>query len=78
MKNVSLEEMYCADLDPDQPDYSNMTASGSLVHSIRQDSASQVSVLRNGIFFPKNNSIEKNHSCLCVCVQYPLQFVFTI
>ena len=41
-------------------------------------SASQASVLRNGVFFPKNNSIEKNHSCLCVCVQYPLQFVFTI
>ena len=50
MKNVSLEEMYCADLDPDQPDYSNMTASGSLVHSIRQDS-----VYRLATFHSWNN-----------------------
>ena len=35
MKNVSLEDMYCMPLEPDLPDYDNMTASSSLVFSLR-------------------------------------------
>ena len=50
MKNVSLEEMYCTDLDPDQPDYSNMTASSSLVYSLRQDVLTMVFLFIEYIF----------------------------
>ena len=35
MKNVSLEDMYCLPLEPDLLDYDNMTASSSLVFSLR-------------------------------------------
>ena len=36
MKNVSLEEMYCSlEPEPGLPDYDNMTASSSLLYSLR-------------------------------------------
>ena len=35
MKNVSLEVMYCLEPEPGLPDYDNITASSSLVFSLR-------------------------------------------